>query len=53
MKNIKEDFENIDKIFIEISSIKVFKYKNNSEECDEGKYVFIEHISSKNPYISN
>lgn len=45
IKNIKDDFNNIDKVFIEVSSIKCYKYKN--------KYVFLEHISSKNPYISN
>lgn len=44
-KNIKDNFNNIDKFFIEISSIKSYLYKNNS--------VFVEHIASKNPYISD
>ena len=45
IKTIKDDFHNLEKVFIEISSIKCFRYKN--------QYVFIEHISSKNPYIDN
>lgn len=45
LQNIQDNFNKIDKIFIEISSIKTYKYNN--------RYVFCEHISSKNPFISN
>lgn len=45
LNEIKNNFNEIDKFFIEISSIKTFIYKNNA--------VFLEHISSNNPFIKN
>jgi len=45
LRIIQKNLHKISKFIIEISSIKVYLYKKNP--------VFIEHISSKNPYISN
>ena len=45
LKDIQNDFNNISTIFIEISSIKIYKFKNY--------FVNVEHISSPNPYIND
>ena len=45
INQFKKNYLSIEKIFIEISSLKIYKY------CDN--YVMLEHISHKNPYIND